>query len=311
MEQAVIKRIWGNPDVGFSISSSEGASGGLLTLWNSEIFKPHAITSHKHFILVEGTQGNGFQCVFLNIYAPNNPISRRNLWMELSLLKSTSQSLWCVGGDFNSIKSISAERVGCTRMDRDMRDFIDFINIMELQDLPLLGREFTWSNFQDVEIQSRIDRFLLSQEFLDKFNLTQWGLHRPISDHSPIMLAEDSRNWGPKPFRFQDAWLSNPSCMSLAKEVWNCSIVHGWSGYKLMQKLKAVKEKLKLWNKEVFGDINVKLQVLEEKLHQMDILSEERVLTSEEKLSKRSLKSEFWKCNRLAETLWRQKSRIN
>lgn len=68
VEQAVIQRIWGNPDVGFSISSSEGASGGLLTLWNSEIFKPHAITSHKHFILVEGTQGNGFQCVFLNIY---------------------------------------------------------------------------------------------------------------------------------------------------------------------------------------------------------------------------------------------------
>lgn len=66
-----------------------------------------------------------------------------------------------------------------------------------------------------------------------------------------------------------------------------------------------------MWNKEVFGDINVKLQVLEEKLHQMDILSKERVLTSEEKLSKRSLKSGFWKCNRLAETLWRQKSRIN
>lgn len=84
--------------------------------------------------------------------------------MELALLKSTSQLPWFVGGDFNSIKSIS-ERVGCTRMDRDMRDFIDFINIMELQDLPLLGRKFTWSNFQDVEIQSRIDRFVFLKNF--------------------------------------------------------------------------------------------------------------------------------------------------
>lgn len=198
--------------MGSSISSSEGASGGLITLWNSEIFKIQSVITHKHFILAEGSLDNGFHCALLNIYAPNDPIVRRNLWMEVALLKSSSQLPWCVGGDFNTIKSIT-ERTGCTKLDRSMRDFLNFINVMELQDIPLLGRKFTWSNFQDEEIHSRLDRFLLSQEFLDRFNFSQWGLHRPISDHYPIMLAQDIRNWGPKPFKFQDAWLSNPSCM--------------------------------------------------------------------------------------------------
>lgn len=52
------------------------------------------------------------------------------------------------GGDFNEIKDVN-ERVGCLRIERGMRDFINFSNNMELIDLPMLGRKFTWTNFQD------------------------------------------------------------------------------------------------------------------------------------------------------------------
>lgn len=115
------------------------------------------------------------------------------LWSELS---SRSQSylgrvdlnqnfyaisVVCWRGSYE-ILSIS-ERTGCDRVDRGMRDLLEFINKMELQNLPMMGRSFTWANFQDSTIHSRIDRFLVSIEWIQKFKPNQWGLPRPISEH--------------------------------------------------------------------------------------------------------------------------------
>lgn len=127
--------------------------------------------------------------------------------MELIQLKNYFQVPWCLGGDFNEVKS-NGERVGCLRNDRGMRDFNDFINAMEAHDLPMAGRRFTWTNFQDNGAQSRLDRFLLSQGWLDNFKVVQWGLHRPISDYCPILISNDNRDWGTKPFRFMDCFVN-------------------------------------------------------------------------------------------------------
>ncbi|GFY80587.1 hypothetical protein Acr_01g0003960 [Actinidia rufa] len=51
---------------------------------------------------------------------------------------------------------------GGSNRDRGMADFNNFIDDMEVMDLQLLGRNFTWSNNQEGEKWSRIDRFLLN-----------------------------------------------------------------------------------------------------------------------------------------------------
>lgn len=104
------------------------------------------------------------------------------------------------------------------------------------------------------------------------------GLPRPISDHCPIVLLDDGRDWGPKPFKFMDIWLSNPSCMRLAKATWNECQVNGGVGFMILQKLKAVKDKLKVWNKEVFGDVTLALQKAETDLHQFELLAEKETI---------------------------------
>lgn len=262
----------------------------------------------RSFILLQGVINNDFPCVVVNVYAPNEVANRRQVWEELLNLKASSNVPWCVGGDFNEILEVN-ERVGCVRIERGMRDFSEFCNNMEILDLPMLGRKFTWTNFQDQAVHSRLDRFLVSIQWLEKFKLLQWGLPRPISDHCPIALRDDSRDWGPRPFRFMDMWLSNPSCMKLAKDTWNEVQVNGWAGFMIMQKLKAVKDRLKVWNKEVFGDVNLALQQIEAELHQFEILAEERQLSEVEKASKCKTKTEFWRLSRLTESMWRQNSR--
>lgn len=78
------------------------------------------------------------------------------------------------------------------------------------------------------------------------------------------MLSDNNWNWVPKPFRFMDAWLSHPKCLEITKEAWDNTPTFGWAGCKIVKKLQEVKRRLKIWNKQEFGGMNVKLKELQE-----------------------------------------------
>lgn len=191
-----------------------------------------------------------------------------------------------------------------------MQDFQEFINNLEMQDLPMIGRCYTWSNFQAQCIQSRLDRFLLAQEWLDKFSISLWGLKRVISDHCPILITNETKNWGPKPFRFMNVWLHNPQVMKIVKEEWRETNNQKWAGTTIMNKLRLVRQKLKEWNSMVFGDLNTKSEALKNNLHQLDLISESRELTAAEREERERTRADYWACDRLRESIWRQKSRV-
>lgn len=82
-----------------------------------------------------------------------------------------------------------------------------FILNTKLVDLPMERRQFTWHKEYGQNC-SKLDRFLLSSKWVEKWpNLVQLGLKRNVSDHVAILLKEDVRDWGPKPFVFLNCWL--------------------------------------------------------------------------------------------------------
>lgn len=120
---------------------------------------------------------------------------------------------------------------------------------------------------------------------------------------------EDDRDWGPKPFRFMNMWLKDPNCLKIAKEAWEEDVTMGWAGFVILKRMKRVKERIKVWNKEDFGDVNAALQNLEDKMHQFDVMEEGRQLNEEEKIQRNQTKEEYWKMSNAAEILWKQKAR--
>lgn len=240
-----INSIWGHSDFGFMEVDSNESSGGLLCVWNSNLFKLMEVCSNRNFLLLSGICGSDFSCILINVYGPCIATERGKLWDTISSLRVHYPAPWCLGGDLNEIRN-TEERQGCSVRDRGMRDFNNFIDDMEFMDLQLLGRSFTWSNSQVNEKWSRIDRFLLHSEWLDRFNLKQWGLARTLSDHCPILLMEDERDWGPKPFRFFNAWLENKECLIIMENAWRVNHKHRWAAVRICMKLKGMKEALKI-----------------------------------------------------------------
>ncbi|KAI8561504.1 hypothetical protein RHMOL_Rhmol04G0345200 [Rhododendron molle] len=46
-----MQRIWFDADFGFAVVQAEGASGGLITIWNN-VFKVEEVILRKNFILI-------------------------------------------------------------------------------------------------------------------------------------------------------------------------------------------------------------------------------------------------------------------
>ncbi|XP_028075241.1 uncharacterized protein LOC114277542 [Camellia sinensis] len=128
-------------------------------------------------------------------------------------------------------------------------------------------------------------------------------------DHCPILLKDDDRDWGPKPFKFINAWLSHPSFMSEVKKRWEEVQVQGWAGLRVMRKLNMLRSHLRVWNKEMFGNIDTLLKSAEEELHKWDLKAESRPLDEQELRSRRETRSQVWQLSKSKERLWHQKSR--
>ena len=89
---------------------AEGLAGGLLCIWKSGVFSLLQCFSTRNFVLLSGTIHPDFQCVLINIYAPNDVVRRSYLWNVLVNLKSQFKEPWCIGGISMRLESWVKER---------------------------------------------------------------------------------------------------------------------------------------------------------------------------------------------------------
>ncbi|KAK2449476.1 hypothetical protein QL285_008670 [Trifolium repens] len=187
-------------------------------------------------------------------------------------------------------------------------EFVSFIDAMEVTNVPVTGKKFTWFS-ADGSAMSRLDRFLLSEGFIEKGGISnQMVGDRDISDHCPIWLECTRLNWGPKPFKFLNCWLQHPEFLPLVKDVWEKANIHGKSVFILKEKMKILKEALKGWNKEVFGIVDLNLEKTVKELNDV-----EDMLANDDcdpiHFNSKELVKKFWDELHTKDSLIRQKSR--
>lgn len=92
------------------------------------------------------------------------------------------------------------------RRTRGLDMFCDFMDLNELLNLAIQGTRFTWSNFQDSPMMSKLGRFLMSGEWEEYFSPVKVSaLLRTGSGHKPLLLIGGGggvNRTRPFPFRF-------------------------------------------------------------------------------------------------------------
>jgi len=305
-----VRSLWGCNYVDWCCLDASGASGGILILWDKRVVEKVDVCVGRFTLAVSlRNVDDHFEWGFVGVYGPNCRVDRRGLWDELAGIMSWWSLPWCIGGDFNTTR-FPSERSGVGSVSA-MRDFCDFISDQGLMDFPLAGGSYTWSISDDPPVWSRIDRFLVSPDWEDRFpEASQKRLPRLFSDHFPILLECAHSSARSRPFKFENMWLKVDSFVGLVKQWWDSFSFHGSPSFVLACKLKALKSNLKTWNVEAFGNVERNKRKLLEELQAIDIVEGSRALVEGEIQKKLEVVSELERCSLLEEVSWRQKSRV-
>jgi hypothetical protein len=101
--------------------------------------------------------------------------------------------------------------------------FNAIIESLNLRELELTGRKYTWTNYAEVPTYEKLDRILVTIEWEQKFPLASvQALTHGISDHTPLLLdaGEPSHRGNARNFKFELGWQTRDGFFELVKVVW-------------------------------------------------------------------------------------------
>jgi len=262
------------------------------------------------FSLVEN--GKSFACSA--VYASTNYISRRALWNSLSNLQSQFALPWSFIGDFNCILGAHEHRGRTNPARLPIQEFQAWTDVNNLIHLPTRGVEFTWSNGRGGgrHTDRRLDRVICNQEWLDMCcSMSVDALTKHKSDHFPILMEFKLSDVSfASQFKFMRMWAMHQDCKQIIQEIWNTNVI-GCPMFVLNSKLKSLKVRLKVWNKESFGNVhdlvNKAEQTLQEVQNKIQLLGNTDSLLLEEKEAHRLFEEALNK----QECFWQEKARLN
>ncbi|MCH96512.1 endonuclease/exonuclease/phosphatase family protein [Trifolium medium] len=167
--------LWGGEDCSWVFTPSQGRSGGVLSIWRKSSSSLIFSFSGEGFIGVCLEWGvHKKKCFVVNIYSKCDLPDKRRLWESLIMAKGgLGGGAWCVVGDWNSVLHREERRgvneIPFSSYSAEIAEFQAFVDSMELEDLPVLGRKFTWFH-PNGRTMSRIDRAFISDEWI-----SSWG----------------------------------------------------------------------------------------------------------------------------------------
>lgn len=247
--------------------------------------------------------------IYLNtVYAKCSRVCRYPLWDTLCDISFEMEGLpWLIGGDFN-IFLLVKERMGSSvHRHLEMANFADAIADCQLLDPGFDGPLFTWER---AGLRQRLDRILLGEHWSDSFALTRvTHLPRISSDHGALLVhCKFSGSLPRSSFRFQNMWVSHHTFLDNIGRVWEPNT--GYNGmFNLQLKLGRVKQFLKSWNNDVFGNIHDKIRNAEEDVRLGQEAYDANPSPDFRSELNRSIAC-YILCSRMEEDFWRQKSDI-
>lgn len=258
---------------------ASGASGGILTAWNNDrfhlnqsVFKDRSVS-----VLLECCTSNTSFWI-TNIYVPNFESDRDAFVQDLFDIHSNCSGPWAIAGDFNTVRSADDRNSGQASVLETQR-FNNWLRDMQVQELPILDRNFTWSNMQSHPILTRIDTFFFNSNWDLAFpNSTLHSMHRCTSDHFPLKIEASTQIPKSCLFRYENNWNFSPFFRNPVHDSWT-----NWFGGTdmaaiLNYKLKNLRKEIKIWKKNC-RPINAYIDCCKFTLSFLDWLEEGRPLS--------------------------------
>nr|GFB09744.1 RNA-directed DNA polymerase, eukaryota [Tanacetum cinerariifolium] len=287
-----IKFLWGNSVFESSASEAIGNSGGILNVWDPNVFtKSNHVISDNFVSIYETWIPKNMDLLIIFVYAPQPLVEKQNLWSYISFLLSRWNGRYMVLGDFNEVR-FKRERMGSVFHQQGANVFNSFILNSSLVEVQLEGYEFTWMHPSGSKM-SKLDRFLVSERLISTFpHMFAICLDRHLSDHRP--LRDVIADYGAIPFRLYHSWLDWDGFGNLVTNIWNSTNLTDRNGMvRFIRKLQILKKGIRAWvfsmKHNQLGHINV----IKSKLRDIDRILDQGGITDDLLLARMDLMKFF------------------
>jgi exonuclease III len=295
---------------GFVYLPAVETRGGILLAWDSSVIEIDSFSFDTYSITGEVKTKDNVRWWITTVYGPQRDDDKISFMTELTERRSLCPGPWMVLGDFNLI--MYASEKSNDNLDRAMMArFRRFAQCLELRDLYMHGRKFTWSNERESPTMTRIDRALVSIDWdLQYPDVLMQALSSTLSDHAPLHISLSAALRPKRRFRFELFWLKLEGFDHAVKEAWVCdqSIVDPFR--RLDALFRNAAEALQAWGQKKMGNLKLKMAMANTIILRLDVAQEERVLSQGELWLRRVLKHTVLGLASLERTMARQRSRI-
>jgi hypothetical protein len=191
--------------------------------------------------------------------------------------------------------------------------FNAIIENLNLREIVLSGRQFTWANRRANPTYENLDRVLANVEWEQKFPLvTVRALTRSGSDHTPLLVdsGEQAHLGNKAQFSFELSWLSEDGFYEMIKKEW-LSVKVGNDPLQLWQnRLRHLRCFLRGWAKNRSGKYKKERERLSLIIDELDIRAETCPLDKSERDKLRDANDKLSKLRREEESKWAQRAKV-
>jgi exonuclease III len=176
-----------------------------------------------HIKLHIRNKADNFTWSLVAVYGPAQEEYKAAFLRELDNLAKDKPYPILIGGDFNLLRFRHEKSKG--RFD-DHWPFLfsAVIDSLDLREVTMIGRQFTWANSLPDPTYEKLDRVLMDANLESKFPMVSIrALERieGLSDHAPILLTTGTpKTHNNHHFKFKLGWLQREGFLDMVKTVW-------------------------------------------------------------------------------------------
>ncbi|CAM0950375.1 unnamed protein product [Alopecurus aequalis] len=308
VDAEIVSQCCGSLFTGFASVPAVGTRGGIIVAWREDLVTFSNFQRKQSFIAAEGhLSQNDASFNLVIVYGPQGDDEKLSFLLDLKNLYEQQLTA--------DIVIASAQDKNNARINRRcLSAFRSFINELQLKDLYLHGRRYTWSNEQRQATMVKLDRVLFNEEWDTLFpGCMLQALSSEMSemsDHCRLLLTCDAGFSHSRRFRFENHWANHVEFSPTVASAWNSTPRHLDPLANIAARLRATAGALKKWSSQLHGDLALRAAVTSTLILLLDKAMEKRQLTEQELRFRAMLKVNSLGIAAIQRSIWRQRSRI-
>lgn len=257
----IVKETVGARYTGLVTIQAKDTAGGVMIAWDENFFTCIYSVVEEHCAsvdLVLNLDNTVFR--FTGVYGPSNSRDKGPFFRELLRAKPGEGIPWMVAGDFNVTLKLE-DRSNSRHPQHSMMRFRELVNRLELLDLTLHVRKYTWSKEGQNPTFVRLDRFMVNSEWTSSYpNTIQKAAIASISNHCLLICTSHTKFPTANIFRIENTWLKDEEFKQMVCTIWT-SMAVAQDPNSHQTKIKALTRSITRWKKEHAGRSNIQKHV--------------------------------------------------